>query len=158
MERPSNFIESFEAPGYTFLTYYDLNSDSYNTYTKYTKYGVKNFERTTANILGINEDHYYSMVNDYNKLSDDTIQAYNKEFLNAKYHNDINEMLITLSTLSFKNASMNALYAVGGIVILIIIFTSIYCIKNSFDISITEKTKQYAIRRRNRRREKSGDI
>ena len=147
MERPSNFIESFEAPGYTFLTYYDLNSDSYNTYTKYTKYGVKNFERTTANILGINEDHYYSMVNDYNKLSDDTIQAYNKEFLNAKYHNDINEMLITLSTLSFKNASMNALYAVGGIVILIIIFTSIYCIKNSFDISITEKTKQYGMLR-----------
>ncbi len=147
MERPSNFIESYEAPGYTFLTYYDLNSDSYNTYTKYTKYGVKNFERTTANILGINEDHYYSMVNDYNKLSNETIEAYNKEFLNAKYHNDINEMLITLSTISFKNASMNALYAVGGIVILIIIFTSIYCIKNSFDISITEKTKQYGMLR-----------
>lgn len=120
MERPSNFIESFEAPGYTFLTYYDLDSDSYNTYAKYTKYGVKNYERTTAN---------------------------NKEFLSAKYHNDVNEMLITLSTLSFKNASMNALYAVGGIVILIIIFTSIYCIKNSFDISITEKTKQYGMLR-----------
>ena len=119
MERPSNFIESFEAPGYTFLTYYDLDSDSYNTYAKYTKYGVKNYERTTAN----------------------------KEFLSAKYHNDVNEMLITLSTLSFKNASMNALYAVGGIVILIIIFTSIYCIKNSFDISITEKTKQYGMLR-----------
>lgn len=147
MERPSNFIESFEAPGYTFLTYYDLDSDSYNTYAKYTKYGVKNYERTTAKILGINEEHYYSMVNDYNKLSDDTIKAYNKEFLSAKYHNDVNEMLITLSTLSFKNASMNALYAVGGIVILIIIFTSIYCIKNSFDISITEKTKQYGMLR-----------
>lgn len=120
MERPSNFIESFEAPGYTFLTYYDLDSDSYNTYAKYTKYGVKNYERTTAN---------------------------NKEFLSAKYHNDVNEMLITLSTHSFKNASMNALYAVGGIVILIIIFTSIYCIKNSFDISITEKTKQYGMLR-----------
>lgn len=147
MERPSNFIESFDAPGYTFLTYYDLNSDSYNTYAKYTKYGVKNFERTTAKILGINEDHYYSMVNDYKKLSNETIQAYNEEFLKAKYHTDLNEMLITLSTISFKNASMNALYAVGGIVILIIIFTSIYCIKNSFDISITEKTKQYGMLR-----------
>ena len=34
-----------------------------------------------------------------------------------------------------------------NIVIGIIIFTSVFCIKNSFDISITEKTKQYGMLR-----------
>ena len=147
MERPSSFIENYTAPGYTFLTYYDLDSDSYNVYARYTKYGVKHFEKTTANIIGINEDHYYSLVNDYNKLSKDELHEYTEELSKSKYQFDLNEMLITLETISFKNASMNALYAVGGIVIFIIIFTSIYCIKNSFDISISEKTKQYGMLR-----------
>lgn len=147
MERPSSFIESTEAPGYTFLTYYDLNSDSYNTYARYTKNGLKNFEKTTANIIGINEQHYYSLVNEYKKLTPEQLDEYTKELATAKYQLDLNTMLITLENISFKNASMNALYAVGGIVILIIIFTSVYCIKNSFDISISEKTKQYGMLR-----------
>ncbi len=147
MERPSSFIENINAPGYTFLTYYDLNSDSYNAYARYTKYGIKNFEKTTANIIGVNEEHYYSLVNDYNKLSKEKLHEYTNELTKSQYQFDLNEMLITLEVISFKNASMNALYAVGGIVILIIIFTSIYCIKNSFDISISEKTKQYGMLR-----------
>ena len=37
------------------------------------------------------------------------------------------------------------IYAVAGIILLIIILTSVYCIRNSFDISITERVKQYGI-------------
>lgn len=37
------------------------------------------------------------------------------------------------------------LFTVGGVVIFIIIFTSVFCIRNSFAISITEKMKMYGM-------------
>ena len=37
------------------------------------------------------------------------------------------------------------LYSVIGVVIVIILFTSIFCIRNSFAISITEKIKMYSM-------------
>ena len=37
------------------------------------------------------------------------------------------------------------LFTVGGVVIFIIMFTSIFCIRNSFAISITEKMKMYGM-------------
>ncbi|MCI8277087.1 MAG: FtsX-like permease family protein, partial [Clostridia bacterium] len=40
---------------------------------------------------------------------------------------------------------MTMLYSLGGVVIFIIIVSSIFVIKNSFSISITEKIKQYGI-------------
>ena len=39
---------------------------------------------------------------------------------------------------------MRALITVATVVIIIIIFTSVYCIKSSFNISYTEKIKSYA--------------
>ena len=33
----------------------------------------------------------------------------------------------------------------ASVVVVVIIFTSVFCIKNSFDISITEKTRQYGM-------------
>lgn len=37
------------------------------------------------------------------------------------------------------------LYAVCGILMFVIVFTSVFCIRNSFAISITEKTKMYGM-------------
>ncbi len=52
-----------------------------------------------------------------------------------------NTTLIELEALSFSDSTMRMLYCTAGIVVAIIIGTSVFCIKNSFDISITEKNK-----------------
>ena len=41
--------------------------------------------------------------------------------------------------------TMQVLYRMAVIVILIIIFTSVFVIKNSFDMSIMERIKQYGM-------------
>ena len=50
-----------------------------------------------------------------------------------------------LETNAYGDSSMKALLVLSSIVTVIIIVTSVYCIKNSFNISITEKTKEYGI-------------
>lgn len=40
---------------------------------------------------------------------------------------------------------MTALYSLGGIVIGIIVVSSVFVIRNSFSISVSEKTKQYGM-------------
>ena len=57
----------------------------------------------------------------------------------------MNGYLISLETMSLKNSTMKVLYILSTIVIIIIIVSSVFCIKNSFDISIAEKTKQYGM-------------
>lgn len=65
----------------------------------------------------------------------------------AKYDININNYLVDLETNPFNSSSVGGLGIVAGIVIGIIVFTSVFCIKNSFDISITEKIKQYGMLR-----------
>ena len=66
----------------------------------------------------------------------------------AKYSDiNVNSYLIALETNPISNSGIGVLSIVVGIVIGIIVFTSIFCIKNSFDISITEKIKQYGMLR-----------
>ena len=50
-----------------------------------------------------------------------------------------------LETNAYGDSSMKALLVLSSIVTVIIIVTSVCCIKNSFNISITEKTKEYGI-------------
>ena len=57
----------------------------------------------------------------------------------------MNGYLISLETMSLKDSTMKVLYILSTIVIIIIIVSSVFCIKNSFDISIAEKTKQYGM-------------
>ena len=66
----------------------------------------------------------------------------------SKYSDiNINSYLIALEANPISNSGIGGLSIVVGIVIGIIVFTSIFCIKNSFDISITEKIKQYGMLR-----------
>lgn len=64
---------------------------------------------------------------------------------NPKYSFGINEHLIELETFSFNDDTMKVIINLAIVVIIIVIFTSVFCIKNSFNISITEKIKQYGM-------------
>ena len=146
IERPASNIENYSAPGYTFITL--LNDENIlgkaDAYCKYTKEGSKDYINVTANILSINEDDFGK----FEKGKFDSEEEFNKianEVSKSKYNYNINSYLIILETDPLNN---NAVGGLGTVVIItcgIIVFTSAFCIKNSFDISIAEKTKQYGM-------------
>lgn len=148
IERPNTGVEPHEAPGYTVYTYLDNydNSNNYDMYVYYTKNGLKNNYQVTADILGIDYKILKDTENGNKVKSQEMIDRYDSEMKNAKYDFFSNHYLIILETNSFSsNDTFTVLFYMGMIVIVIIIVVSIFCIKNSFDISITEKIKQYGM-------------
>ena len=142
IERPNFDIEPYYAPGYTVVTILDDNdvSGKLNVYVKYKN--VRKHISTTAQIIGIDEQVMKRMSDrSDNMVSDSDIET----FENAKYIFATNDGLIRWENLEFKETTTNTLYAVSAVVIVIIIITSVFCIRNSFEISITEKTKQYGM-------------
>lgn len=80
-------------------------------------------------------------------LDKDEFDMIAKELDQAKYQININSYLISLETNPIEVSGAGGLGVVVAIVVGIIVLTSIFCIKNSFDISITEKIKQYGMLR-----------
>ena len=146
IERPATNIEGYSAPGYTFVTYMSdtVSSGKVNVYCKYTSDGAKDYINVTANLLGINQDSFRKVENS-EFSSEEEYTALTDEVSKAKYDYNINSYLIALEVSPLKNNVIVELGAVVAVVCIIIVFTSVFCIKNSFDISIAEKTKQYGM-------------
>ena len=147
--RPATNIESYSAPGYTFITYIDENklTGNVDVYARFSKDGVKNSYETIANILGV-DAKLFKRVNNQEETSKEKLEEYLNQMNKSKYSDiNINSYLIALETNPISNSGIGSLGIVVGIVIGIIVFTSIFCIKNSFDISITEKIKKYGMLR-----------
>ena len=147
IERPSSAVEEYSAPGYTFITY--INDDLkgiVDVYTTINKISLKNYEEVTAAILGIDKGIYKKYLNDPS-MTQNEIKEVQQELSKAKYKWNINSYLISLETNPLGNNAASGLGSVVVIVCLIIVVTSAFCIKNSFDISITEKIKQYGMLR-----------
>ena len=149
IERPATNIESYQAPGYTFITCVnekDIKNKA-DVYCKYTKNGSKNYVNVTADILGVNENTYNKFISG-NYSSEEEANSMAKEVAdNAKYKYDLNTYLITLENNPFDQNAVGNFGILVAIVCVIIVVTSVFCIKNSFDISITEKIKQYGMLR-----------
>lgn len=139
-ERPSTSLEPFSSPGYTFITTNASGVKNYTVFARYTKDGLKNQYKVTAGILGVDASLLKKNILEFNYK-----EVYEKEPEKSKYTFDVNRYLIMLETNAYGDSSMKALLVLSIIVTVIIIVTSVYCIKNSFNISITEKTKEYGI-------------
>lgn len=139
-ERPSTSLEPFSSPGYTFITTNASGVKNYTVFARYTKDGLKNQYKVTAGILGVDASLLKKNILEFNYK-----EVYEKEPEKSKYTFDVNRYLIMLETNAYGDSSMKALLVLSSIVTVIIIVTSVYCIKNSFNISITEKTKEYGI-------------
>ncbi len=147
-ERSATNIEPYIAPGYTFISYIDDNNftGNVNVYAKYNKVGSKNYIKVTADIIGVNAEaldkFYYGSYDNEEELIN-----VREELDKARYGTDFNGYLIALENDPISNSGIGNLGYVVIVVCIIIVFTSVFCIKNSFDISITEKIKQYGMLR-----------
>lgn len=116
-ERLNYNIEGYSAPGYTLITKIDKVSDNIN-----------------VSLLFKDAKYYKEYINN----------IANDKDLN-KYNITLNDELLRWSGASLSDRTMNMLYAISGVVIGIIILTSVFVIKNSFDIANQEKKKMYGM-------------
>ena len=159
MERPGYGMEDYSAAGYTFVTYSDelaaidngtkseaSEADTTLTvYSRYTKKALRNKDAVTADIIGVDEKLFAKANNSSVEMSAEESDRFLKEMENAKYDIYMNGYLISYECVFPIDGTFKALFTVAAVVALIIILTSVYCIKNSFNISITEKIRQYGM-------------
>ena len=117
MERPNYDLESYSAPGYTMITYTDSVTNNVN-----------------ISLLFKDVEYYKDYVK--NIQNDNDLNKYN-----ITYNND----LLRWTGASLSDRSMSVLITVAGVIIAIIVFTSVFVIKNSFDIANQEKRKMYGM-------------
>ena len=67
------------------------------------------------------------------------------DFANTDYAYSINYSLLVWEALNVSNSTMSMIVAVALVAVVIIMITSVYCIKNAFSISLTEKIKMYGM-------------
>lgn len=144
LERPNQTIEPRTAPGYSVFTLMDtedLSAGQFEVYALYTKRGFKNADKVTAGLLGISEELFQKR----NRLG---IAGYTEEeyaqVTQIASEVQVNWPLLRWQLLRFSNDStMTMLYGMASLAVVIIILTSVFCIRNSFVISLTEKMKLY---------------
>lgn len=127
IERPDYTFENTGDPGYTMITT-NLNRGKTEAYLSLKK--SKEYKSSISELLGVNYDDL------------DVIEKNGGE---TKYKHEINSEILRWEVFAFSDSTVSMLYSVIGVVIFIIIFTSVFCIRNSFAISITEKIKMYGM-------------
>lgn len=114
-------IEGFSAPGYTAISYMDNENDINTANISVLYSNLKDFQKKTEDIKSVIEKNIGSSV---------TV-SYNSSLID--YEGGVSD------------TTMASLYSVGAVVIIIIILSSVFVIRNSFSISVSEKTKQYGM-------------
>lgn len=105
----------------------------------------------TTNTTSKKLDAYVSLKEpyDYEKSICELLGAssYDEIGTEKKFNYDyqINNELLRWEALKFSDSTFSMLMTIAGVVIFIIIFTSAFCIRNSFAISTTEKMKMYGM-------------
>ena len=144
MSRLNYDLEPYTAPGYTVITFLDTTNieSKANIFVKYNKEALKNYREVTCSILGMDvEEQKADLYMDLDELTYGT----NKEDIGSKYGLMFNTSLLNFEGVGLNNSYMRMLYLVGIIVLVIIIISSVFVIRNSFAISITERTRQYGM-------------
>ncbi len=127
IERPDYTFENTGDPGYTMITT-NLNRGKTEAYLSLKE--PKEYKSSISELLGVKYDDL------------DVIEKNGGE---TKYNYEINSEILRWEVFAFSDSTVRMLYSVIGVVIFIIIFTSVFCIRNSFAISITEKIKMYGM-------------
>ena len=128
IQRPNyDTIEPFSAPGYTIIT-------------RLTKEQILQGKNANISVCLKNPGNRTEVEN-FEESIINTI----KEDTGKEIEIDKNTDLLRYEG-NLSDTSLTTLYAIVGIVIAIIVVSSVFVIRNSFSISVSEKTKQYDVK------------
>ncbi len=126
--------DSFSASSSAF-TLAEENADINDLFISFTSDGENDYITTSGEILNLTGDDFESLKNDFE------VYLENGDFDEA----GINKDLLRYKGFALSDEYMRMLLSLAVIIIVIIIIASIFVIRNSFAISITEKTKLYGM-------------
>ena len=132
-------LEPLDSGAY-FLVFTAAESDEISKdgwlYVKYTDEGEKNYIQTTSQITEVSEEHIRGYLN----------QSYELEVGETKYsYFSVNITLLSYKGYALSDKSLQMFFTLAAIIIAIVIVASVFVIRNSFAISITEKTRLYGM-------------
>lgn len=117
------------------FTLAEENDDINDLFISFTSDGEKDYITTSGEILNLTGDDFESLKNDFE------VYLENGDF----YEASINKDLLRYKGFALSDEYMRMLFSLAVIIIVIIAISSIFVIRNSFAISITEKTKLYGM-------------
>lgn len=126
--------DSFSASSSAF-TLAEENADINDLFISFTSDGQKDYITTSGEILNLTGDDFDNLKNDFE------VYLENGDFDEAS----INKDLLRYKGFALSDEYMRMLLSLAVIIIVIIAISSIFVIRNSFAISITEKTKLYGM-------------
>lgn len=126
--------DSFSASSSAF-TLAEENADINDLFISFTSDGEKDYITTSGEILNLTGDDFDNLKNDFE------VYLENGDFDEA----GINKDLLRYKGFALSDEYMSMLFSLAVIIIVIIAISSIFVIRNSFAISITEKTKLYGM-------------
>lgn len=126
--------DSFSASSSAF-TLAEENADINDLFISFTSDGEKDYITTSGEILNLTGDDFDNLKNDFE------VYLENGDFDEAS----INKDLLRYKGFALSDEYMRMLLSLAVIIIVIIAISSVFVIRNSFAISITEKTKLYGM-------------
>lgn len=117
------------------FTLAEENADINDLFISFTSDGEKDYITTSGEILNLTGDDFDNLKNDFE------VYLENGDFDEAS----INKDLLRYKGFALSDEYMSMLFSLAVIIIVIIAISSIFVIRNSFAISITEKTKLYGM-------------
>ena len=117
------------------FTLAEENADINDLFISFTSDGQKDYITTSGEILNLTGDDFDNLKNDFE------VYLENGDFDEAS----INKDLLRYKGFALSDEYMSMLFSLAVIIIVIIAISSIFVIRNSFAISITEKTKLYGM-------------
>ena len=126
IEIPDKSFETYYEPGYAIIST-NLEQGYNDIYVSLKN--PKEYEKSISELVG---------VSSYKEVEERDTEV-------IRYDYDLNRELLRWEAFAFSDSTVSMIYGIMGVVIFIIIFTSVFCIRNSFAIATTEKIKMYSM-------------
>ncbi|MDE7352543.1 MAG: ABC transporter permease [Acetatifactor sp.] len=141
IERPNETVEGRMAPGYSVFTVPGKGgmTGEADIYASYTDWGIRHEDQVTAGILGVSMDLYKRY---YGTGGSWTLEE-EKQITSVARQVGRNQWLLKWEGFNISSGTLQMIYGLAGLALLVIILTAAVCIRNSFVISLTEKMKLY---------------
>lgn len=106
-------------------------------YIAYTPQSEGNYLQNTADILGFKADDMSNVISDEISPEDQQTSGINAY--------EFNSILLSMKGYGSNDATNTVIFSLAVIIIIIVMLASVFVIRNSFAISITEKTSMYGM-------------
>lgn len=135
IERPILAIESYDVDWFTAITKMQNVNKKANIAVLYNK--PKDYIKNTENIN--------NMIKTENNEDGVSFSGLSNKYKSYKYNLMVNKELLAYEGASLDDETLKTIYGLGAFIIGIVLVSSVFVIRNGFEISITERLKQYGM-------------